>query len=397
MEKIRLGRVLNLEYGKPLLDEKRVEEGLFPVYGANGIKGYSNEYYYDTKSIVIGRKGSAGEINLTTEKFWPLDVTYFVTFDTSKYDLFFLYCLLSILDMPNLAKGIKPGLNRNEVYDIKVNIPPLPAQTAIANFLDNKCSKIDALIENEEKIILELHEYKKLIIQKVTTKGLNHGGKKIPQRKMKQSGIEWIGEVPEDWKVLRLKYLGKAIIGLTYSPQELASEYEGTLVLRASNVQDEAITYDDCVYVTTRIPDIKRTKINDILICSRNGSVKLIGKNALIDEKSENHTFGAFMTVFRSQNYKYLHYFFNSENFKSQSGLFSTSTVFQLTTGILNDLLISIPQDDDEEKTITNYLDKKIGTVNKLISIKQKKISELKDYKKSLIYEYVTGKKEVKP
>jgi len=109
-EKHKVGTILKLEYGKPLPDEKRISDGNFPVYGANGLKGKSNEYYCDKKSIVVGRKGSAGEINLTEDKFWPLDVTYFVTFDEKKYNLFFLFYLLSTLDLPNLAKGIKPGL-----------------------------------------------------------------------------------------------------------------------------------------------------------------------------------------------------------------------------------------------------------------------------------------------
>jgi type I restriction enzyme S subunit len=77
----KLGDVLKLEYGKPLAQEKRNTNGKHPVFGANGIIARSDEYFYDKPSIIVGRKGSAGEINLVVEKFWPLDVTYFVTFD----------------------------------------------------------------------------------------------------------------------------------------------------------------------------------------------------------------------------------------------------------------------------------------------------------------------------
>jgi type I restriction enzyme S subunit len=80
----KLGDILKLEYGKPLPDEKRIVNGRYPIYGANGLKGRSNDFYFDKKTIVVGRKGSAGEINLTEEKFWPLDVTYFVIFDETK-------------------------------------------------------------------------------------------------------------------------------------------------------------------------------------------------------------------------------------------------------------------------------------------------------------------------
>ena len=111
----RLGDVLKLEYGKPLPKEDRDENGAYPAYGANGIKCRTNQIYRDRPSIIVGRKGSAGEINLTEEKFWPLDVTYFVDFDENQYDLMFLYyCLLS-LKLQSLAKGVKPGINRNDV------------------------------------------------------------------------------------------------------------------------------------------------------------------------------------------------------------------------------------------------------------------------------------------
>jgi type I restriction enzyme S subunit len=117
----RIEEVLKLNYGKPLDDDDRKLDGLYPVYGANGQKDRTDKFYYDKPSIIVGRKGSAGEVNLTAPKFWPLDVTYFVTFDERQYDLRFLYYLLSTLDLPCLAKGVKPGINRNEVYSKVAN------------------------------------------------------------------------------------------------------------------------------------------------------------------------------------------------------------------------------------------------------------------------------------
>ncbi|MDQ3004680.1 MAG: restriction endonuclease subunit S [Chloroflexota bacterium] len=124
--KEKLGNVIQLEYGKPLPHTQRKPNGKHPVYGANGEIDRSDEYYYDKPTMIVGRKGSAGEINLTEKKFWALDVCYFVTFDDKKYDLRFLYYLLSKLELTKLAKGVKPGINRNEVYAIDVNIPPSP-------------------------------------------------------------------------------------------------------------------------------------------------------------------------------------------------------------------------------------------------------------------------------
>jgi type I restriction enzyme, S subunit len=162
----KLGEVIKLEYGRPLPDDKRNPNGAYPVYGANGEKGRTNEFYYNKKTIIIGRKGSAGELNLTEEKFWPLDVTYFVTFDEKKYNLIFLYHLLSLLELPKLAKGVKPGINRNEVYSLYVQIPPLPEQQRIVTILNETFTAIAKAKANAEQKLNDLEELKKSILQK---------------------------------------------------------------------------------------------------------------------------------------------------------------------------------------------------------------------------------------
>ena len=147
----KLGEIIKLEYGKPHPKEVRKNDGKYPVYGANGIKSYSDSYYFDKPSIIVGRKGSAGELKITADKFWPLDVTYFVTFDEKKYDLKLLYLLLSTLNLPKLAKGVKPGINRNDVYSIEINIPnSLVEQTRIVNHLDEVLA---TLSEREAKVL----------------------------------------------------------------------------------------------------------------------------------------------------------------------------------------------------------------------------------------------------
>jgi type I restriction enzyme S subunit len=146
-----VGEILQLEYGKPLDESDRKPNGRFPVYGANGEKGRSDKFYHAKPSIIVGRKGSAGEINLTEEKFWPLDVTYFVTFDERRHDLRFLYYLLTTLELTKLAKGVKPGINRNEVYSQVTKVPPLPEQKRIVGILDKAFEGIATAKANAEK------------------------------------------------------------------------------------------------------------------------------------------------------------------------------------------------------------------------------------------------------
>ena len=135
-EQKKIGEILQLEYGKPLPASDRIPAGAFPVYGANGEKDRTDKYLCDMPSIVVGRKGSAGELKITAGKFWPLDVTYYAVFDQSKYDLKFLYYVLLTLDLPMLARGVKPGINRNDVYALTAIIPPLSEQQRIVRLLD---------------------------------------------------------------------------------------------------------------------------------------------------------------------------------------------------------------------------------------------------------------------
>jgi type I restriction enzyme S subunit len=146
-----VGEVLQLEYGKPLGDSLRKVDGKFPVYGANGEKARTDKFYYERPTIIVGRKGSAGEINLTEEKFWPLDVTYFVTFDDKEYDLRFLYYLFLTLNLPDLAKGVKPGINRNDVYALQIKVPLLSEQRRVVGILDKAFSGIAIAKDGAER------------------------------------------------------------------------------------------------------------------------------------------------------------------------------------------------------------------------------------------------------
>jgi type I restriction enzyme S subunit len=207
----------------------------------------------------------------------------------------------------------------------------------------------------------------------------------------KDSGIEWLGEIPKHWKVTKLKFIGDAIGGLTYAPNNVVdNENEGVLVLRSSNIQNGKLTLKDNVFVNLEISDKLTLKKGDILICSRNGSQHLIGKNICIDERTEGSTFGAFMMIFRSQYYGFLNQYFNSPIFTSQSGLFLTATINQLTSGTLNNFYIAIPDSIDEQTTIANYLDHKTTQIDTLITKKEQFILLLQEERTAVINQAVT-------
>lgn len=205
----------------------------------------------------------------------------------------------------------------------------------------------------------------------------------------KDSELSWLGEIPSHWELSRLKNLGKAIIGLTYSPDNIVDENVGILVLRSSNIQNDKVSFKDNVYVNTTPKKSLITKIGDILICSRNGSRALIGKNIRIDKNTENLTFGAFMTIYRSKYYMYLSYFFNSQLFDYQSGAFMTSTINQLTISTLNQLNTVFPP-EFEQTLIAQYLDTKTQAIDKKVNLLVKKIAYYKELRKSVINQTVT-------
>jgi type I restriction enzyme S subunit len=279
-------------------------------------------------------------------------------------------------------------LPRQGLASVKLPVPPVQEQQAIARFLDFKTAQIDFLIAKKQTLLEKLAEKRTALITRAVTKGLDHSAQ------MKDSGVEWLGEIPKCWKQTRVKFIGDLILGLTYSPNDVVGD-NGTLVLRSSNVQDGKIDLNDCVYVSCDIPKKLVTKAGDLLICSRNGSRALIGKCALISEEASGQTFGAFMTVLRTKHSRFLYYILNSAIFKFQSGRFLTSTINQLTTETLGGFEIALPPDETEE-AIIQYLDKATGTIDNQASKAQSVIDRLKEYRAALITNAVTGKIDVR-
>ena len=286
-------------------------------------------------------------------------------------------------------QGLIGGVSISVLQNFPITIPSLEEQKLIVQFLDKKCNVIDELVALQEKMIEELKAYKQSVITEAVCKGLN------PNVPMKDSGVEWIGDMPKHWEIRRLKYIGKSENGLTYSPNDLCdNSNDGILVLRSSNIQEGKLVFTDNVYVKDA-PSILHVKKGDIILCSRNGSAALVGKSAIVNSDIYA-TFGAFMMRFRSNHHTdYIHYLLTAA-VSQYKQLFSTTTINQLTIGVFGNLGMPFVVSRIEQQEIADYLNKKCSEIDQLISIKQQKIVELNDYKKSLIYEYTTGKKEVK-
>lgn len=262
-------------------------------------------------------------------------------------------------------------------------------QQKIADFLDKKTAQLDKVKELLEEQIQKLKDYRASLIHETVTKGLD---KTVP---MKDSGIDWIGQVPEGWGVIKFKYLGDVKQGLTYSPSDIVDKDEGILVLRSGNIQNGILDFNNNVYVKTKVAESILLRKNDILITARNGSSALIGKNAIIDTDIKA-TFGAFMMVFRANKSLFAKFAFYLMNvsFNFYRTFFTTSTVNQLTAAIFNGIEVPLPS-IYEQKKITDFLDEKTVQIDKLIQIKNEQIKNINKQRQTLIYDYVTGKRRV--
>ena len=361
----------------------------YPVIGSGGQFAYATDYLYNGESVLLGRKGTIDKPLYVNGAFWTVDTMYYTEIFQNTCPKFLYYLTLTVDFWKYSTQTALPSMTQTSLNNLIFAAPEYEEQTAIADYLDTQTAQIDALIDKQQNLLAKLAEQRSSAISQAVTRGLN------PNAPMKESGVAWLGEVPSHWGVKRLKFLGEIVLGLTYSPEDISSQDNGILVLRSSNIQKNGkLVLDDNVFVSRNIPQKMITTIEDILICSRNGSRNLIGKCALIEKDGLNQTFGAFMTVYRTPYRKFIYYVLSSELFKSQLGSFLTSTINQLTTQVLGNFQVAFPP-LAEQTAIADYLDKQTAHIDCLSQKVEQAIGRLKEYRTALITQAVTGKIKV--
>lgn len=279
--------------------------------------------------------------------------------------------------------------NWTRMKNILVACPSLVEQASIAEYLDAKTTEIDSLVEDCEREVELLREYRKAVISEAVTKGLD------PNAPMKDSGIDWIGKTPEGWQVAQLGRLCETRNGLDYDATQVcgASDEGSVLVIRSGNVSSGQLVLDDCLYIRKEVPDQLLLRKGDVVIVRTNGSKELVGKSALVKTDGVG-TLGAFMLLCRSRFGRYINWLLQSTMLTNYMGAFSTSTVNQLSNGVLRRFHVPFPAEAVQEE-ICNYLDAKTAEIDSLIADYQSMADKLREYRKSLISEAVTGKFKV--
>lgn len=291
-----------------------------------------------------------------------------------------------------IARGATMSrISRSQLGQFWLAFPNIDEQQAIADYLDKECNQIDSIAADLEKQIALLQQYKKSLITETVTKGLD---KSVP---MKDSGIEWIGEIPEHWDVEPIKYrvtFHNGDRGENY-PSKSELQSEGIPFINAGHLEGDGLNMDNMDYISEekyRIMGGVKLRAGDILYCLR-GSV---GKNAIVD--MNQGTVASSLVAIRSVRIlaEYLYYCLNSHIEEVQRYLWDNGTAQpNLSADNLGKYKFCIPP-VEEQKAIVKYLNNICSQIDNLIIGKKKQLSTIQQHKKSLIYEYVTGKKRVK-
>lgn len=378
----RVGNFFSFSSGDSLTNENIRNEGMYLVYGANGIRGYYSKYNLDKKRILLGRVGAlAGNVHIVDGKVW---VTEHALIASNKLDLveeYYGYVFESMNLIQYSKSSAQPVISGDTLQKLRFPVPQLPEQQAIANYLGKTCSKIDEIIAEAKASIDEYKELKQSVIFEAVTKGIDKNVE------MKQCSVNWLDEIPSTWEAIRLKYLLTEINNRseTGTEQPLSvSQVMGVVPSYMISVANPTASY-----VGQKIVEPKDIVFNKLK--AHLGVFFMSKYHGLVSPD---------YAVYRTNDKvipKYLEYLFHtsaciSEFKKYISGV--AEGLMRLYTSDLFNIRICLPKVDEQIK-IVEYVDNNVKLFDSLIAEKESLINDLEAYKKSLIYEVVTGKRRV--
>lgn len=279
----RVKYVFLLQRGYDLSSEE-IEAGKYPVYASNGIIGWHKDFNVKAPSITVGRSGSVGEVNYVSSDFWAHNTALFVKHFFNSFPKFIFYLLLA-LDTKRLSAGSAVGtLNRNYIHDLFIAVPPISEQRSIAHYLDHQTAKIDTLITAKQRLLKLLTEKRRALITHAVTRGLN------PQAALRDSGVEWLGEIPIHWSLEKLKY---HLTGIEqgWSPQSdsFPADKDEWGVLKVGAVNGWEFNPSENKRLPPELEPLPEYEIKpgDILI-SRANTTELLGSASLVEQVRPN-------------------------------------------------------------------------------------------------------------
>lgn len=376
--------LLSLSYGKVIRKDIASNEGLLP----ENYNGYNIVEKDDIVLRLTDLQNDKRSLRTGLIKERGILTSAYVTLKPIKelYSPFFHYVLHAYDVMKvfyNMGNGVRQGLNYDELSKCVLIAAPLSEQKAIAGFLDEKCGEVDALIGDMRQEIETLEQYKRSVITEAVTKGLH------PAAPMKDSGIEWVGEIPENWEIHPMYYYfceRKRKNSLGKESNLLSLSY-GRVIRKDINTNEGLLPENYNGYNIVEQGDIV-LRLTDLQNDKKSLRTGLIREKGIITS--------AYVTIMPIKDVcaSYFHYLLHAYDIMK--------VFYNMGNGVRQGLnydelckcvLISPPLAEQQE--IAEYLDKKCADIDAIIADKQSQIETIESYKKSLIYEYVTGKKEV--
>lgn len=352
-----------------------------------------NDIVLNSMNVIIGSVGLSRYYGCVSPVYYMLYPRY--ENDCVRYYNY----LFQTQELQSKLKGFGNGIMEirmripmSKLNMVELPIPPYKMQYYIADYLDEKCYKIDNLIAKQRELIIKLGAYKKSIITEAVTKGLN------PNAEMKDSGIEWIGKMPKNWSIHKLCWDYSTMLGKMLDVKRITGQHLHPYI-KNMDVEWGNINIDNLDEMDFEDHEIERYSVlpGDLMICEGGE----IGKCAIVPDTFPKGIYyqKALHRVRKreknSGNIKFLYYVIFC---MAKNDCFGTSpekaTIAHLPENDLKQLRIPVPC-IDEQKEIADFLDKKCSAIDAAVNIKQKVVDKLSNYKKSLIYEVVTGKKEV--
>lgn len=367
---VALGSVLTLHYGKPLPATGRKPDGNVPVYGANGVKDHADVSLCNGPALIIGRKGSAGEITRVDGSFWPLDVTYYTSHDSERLDFDYMAYALSMLNLQSLARGVKPGINRNDVYALEIPLPPLEEQKRIVVVLDQAFAALDCARVNAEANLADAQE-----LFGAALSGLSRSGS------------------PSGRQPLRLGSIVTRLTNGYVGPIKNVYVDVGVPYLLARHVRDNTLNFDGKTYISPAFNEKhkkSKLKAGDVLLVQSGH----IGHSAVVPQEHEGHNCHAMIVITPIASIvsgAYLSLMFNTPRMRARfEEIRSGSTVPHLTCKMVKELTFDIPPRPVQDRIVAQAADLRHRT-QVAMSQYRSKLSDLAVLRQSLLQKAFAG------
>ena len=347
-----LGDICEIKTGRGITQKDCSDNGTFPVISGGVLPlGMYHTYNREANTVTISRVGDAGIVSFITERFYLNDKCFSIIPEKNDdINTRFLYFYLKSIELEIKklkSKGGVPTINTQKLSKLDIPVPSLSEQSRIVSILDTFTDSIDNLKQQIEQRRKQYEHYRDQL--------LDLEGKE---------GVE----------MKKISDVAKSFTGLTYKPENVRDC--GTLVLRSSNINEDTLSFDDNVFVQMDIPERAVVRENDLLICVRNGSKRLVGKCAMITKEADGMAFGAFMTILRSFciNSKYLFYVWQSQKVKKQYKGDEAMPIAQIIAKDFQRIIIPVPSLEEQSRivSILDTFEASIANLEEQLKLREK-------------------------